>query len=78
MHQRLMVFWKTKVFCKKNIYFSTAHAIIGFIENIEKALENNIFVCEIFLDLQKVFDTVDREALLHKLSHYGIRDTAHD
>ena len=41
--------------------FSTAHAVIkiSVIENIEKAIDNTMFVCGIFVDLQKVFDTVD-------------------
>ena len=51
---------------------STAHAIISIIENIEKATDNNLFISGIFMDLQKVFDTVDNDMLLHKLSHYGI------
>ena len=33
-----------------------------------------MFVCVVFVDLQKVFDTVDHNILLHKISHYGIRD----
>ena len=57
--------------------FSTAHAVINLIENIEKAIiDNKIFVCGVFVDLQKAFDTVDHNILLHKISHYGIRDIA--
>ena len=54
--------------------FSTAHAVISLIENIEKAIDNKMFVCGVFVDLQKAFDTVNHNILLHKLSHYGIRD----
>ena len=35
-----------------------------------------MFVCGVFVDLQKAFDTVDHNTLLHKLSLYGIRDIA--
>ena len=35
-----------------------------------------MFVCRVFVDLQKTFDTVDHNILLHKLSHYGITDMA--
>ena len=58
--------------------FSTAHAVIkiSLIKNIEKAMDNKMFVCGVFVDLQKAFDTVDLNILFHKLSHYGVRDIA--
>ena len=69
-----------KILCKKKIgfqnIFSTAHAVISLIENIEKAIDNKDFVCGVFADLQKAFDTVDHNILLHKPSHCGIRDIA--
>ena len=81
MHKRLMGFLNDqKVLYKKQFgfqkKFSTAHAVISLIENIKKAIDNKMFVCGVFVDLQKAFDTVDHNILLHKLSHYGIRDIA--
>ena len=55
-------------FCKN---FCTAHAIIILIENVQSALDNNIFACGIFIDLEKAFDTVDHSILLSKLNYYG-------
>ena len=81
MHKRLMRFLNDQmVLCKKRLgfknNFSTAHTEISLIENIEKKIDNKMFVCEVFVDMQKAFDAVDHNLLLHKLSHYGIRDIA--
>ena len=52
--------------------YSTSHALINITENIRKALDDGNICCEIFVDLQKAFDTVDQQILLAKLNHYGI------
>ena len=55
------------------IKHSTVHALISITESIRSALEESKYVCGIFVDLQKVFATVNHDILLNKLNHYGIR-----
>ena len=55
---------------------STNHALIRLTESIKNSLDNKHFGCGIFIDLQKVFDTVNHQILLNKLEHYGVRGTA--
>ena len=52
---------------------STLHAIIGITEIIKEAIDNGMFGCGVFIDLQKAFDTVNHSILLKKLEHYGTR-----
>ena len=43
---------------------STNHALLSVTEDIRMALDNNLFAAGVFIDLQKTFDTVDREISL--------------
>ena len=51
---------------------STTHASINVTESIRQTLDEGSFGCGIFVDLQKAFDTVGQNILLHKLERYGI------
>ena len=53
--------------------YSVNHAFISLTELIRKALDEYKFACGIFINLQKVFNTVDHNILLSKLYHYGVR-----
>ena len=46
------------------------------IKIIIKDLHDGSFSYDIFVYLQKAFDTVDHNILLRKLSHYGIKGIA--
>jgi len=55
---------------------STIHPIIHFLNRIAKSANNHEFTIAIFCDLQKCFDVLDRNILLKKLEHYGIKNVA--
>ena len=57
---------------------STLHATLFITDKIQRAIEDGLFSCGIFLDFSKAFDTVDHGILLKKLTHYGIRGIAND
>ena len=71
---------KYKLFFKKWFGFrsnnSTSHALISLIDLIKKYLDNNYFVCGVFINLQKAFDTVNNAILLVKLGFYEIHGLA--
>ena len=52
---------------------SVNHAIISFTEHIRSLLDNGEYVCGIFVDLEKAFDTVHHDILCEKLKYYGLR-----
>ena len=51
----------------------TTQTLINLTESIRETLDEGTFGCGIFVDFEKVFDTIDHKTLLHKLEYYGIR-----
>ena len=47
--------------------------ILSITEHIRGLLDTGNYVCEIFVDLEKAFDTVNHKILCEKLNHYGLR-----
>ena len=52
--------------------YSTNHALINLFDLIKKYLDNKYYVFEIFINLQKTFDTENHNILLEKREYYGI------
>ena len=53
--------------------YSTVHVLISLTENIRKNLYEGKIGWDIFVDLEKSFDTVWHDTLFPKLEHYGKR-----
>ena len=74
MHSRLTNFLHVnKLFFSHQFGFrhgySTNHALTGLTKMIRKALDEDIFAFGAFIDLQKVFDTVDHGILPSERKH---------
>ena len=54
-------------------HYSTDHAVLSIIDQVQLAIEDHDYSCGIFLDFSKAFDTVNHQILLTKLDYYGIR-----
>ena len=52
---------------------STESALLQFVSNVNKFLDERYYVVGLFLDLSKAFDSLDHKILVHKLSNIGIR-----
>ena len=48
-------------------------AVVDFINDVSKAIDDGMNTVGIFMDLSKAFDTIDHNILLAKLYHYGFR-----
>ena len=57
---------------------STSHTLIEITDKIMKACDKGLFTSGVYLDLKKVFDTVNHIIVLSKLHHYGIRGKCND
>ena len=55
---------------RSNYY--TNHAILSITEHIKAFVDTGHYVCEIFVDLEKAFDTVNHKILCEKLNYYGL------
>ena len=77
------VYKRVYSFLEKNLIFmqqfgfmsgySSNHTMVNLVETIKKYIDNDNYMCSIFIDLEKALDTVDYQILLQKLYHYGIR-----
>ena len=56
--------------------YSTFMASLKLVDDISEDLDKNNYSIGVFIDLSKVFDTIDHNVLLKKLSCYGIRGAA--
>ena len=51
-------------------------AILNIIDSMSAEMDNKKYSIDFFLDLSKVFDTIDHSILLKKLVLYGVRGIA--
>ena len=57
---------------------STSLAVLDMYSKIIEAIEQKKYMCNVFLDFAKAFDTVNHDILIGKLQYYGIRGTANN
>ena len=55
---------------------STNHALVGLLEIKMKYLDNDCYVCGVFINLRKTFDSVNQD--IARLKHYGVHGQAND
>ena len=55
---------------------STQHCLTNMLEKWKNALDKGGFVCAMFMDVSKAFDTMNHNLLIAKLGAYGIQKDA--
>ena len=77
-YQRLASFVKTNNIMYNSQYgFRENHSTsLALLEKILSNLDSNLITTGVFIDLKKVFDTIDHDILIKKLYHYGVRGIA--
>ena len=55
---------------------STQHCLVNIFEKWKNTLDKNGFVCAIFMNLPKAFDTMNHNLLIGKLGAYGFQEDA--
>ena len=74
-HQNNLLYSSQYGFKRKH---STELAVLELVDRITQELDKGHKPINIFLDLSNAFDTLDHNILLHKLSYYGIKNSALD
>ena len=55
---------------------STQHCLVNMLEKRKNTFDKGGFVCAIFMDLPKAFDTMNHDLLIAKLGAYGFQEDA--